>query len=91
MTTPTAMFLPPSSASLAAVAYNVSNCSVMSAALMPVWLVVGWRAVSPQRCCHRASVRVDQVSCGRPSTWVTSDWRRESVEVWDSRSSSRGS
>ena len=58
---------------------------------MPVWLVVGWRAVSPQRCCHRASVRVDQVSCGRPSTWVTSDWRRESVEVWDSRSSSRGS
>jgi hypothetical protein len=81
MTTLTAMFLPPSSASRAAVAYRVSNCSVMSAARRPVWLVDGWRAVSPHRWFHSASVRVDQVSCGRPSVWVTSDCRRDSVEV----------
>jgi hypothetical protein len=37
--------------------------------------------VSPHRWFHSASVRVDQVSCGRPSVWVTSDCRRDSVEV----------
>ena len=76
-----------SSASAAARAYSVSNCSVMSAARW-VWPVLGGaRALSPQRWFQSASVSVDQVSWGRPSTCTASDCRRESLLDCDTLSS----